>query len=132
MSATTILLEVHKLNDVSDHLRSLAGQHPVVSKGSSPSRHTFATAPLYWKSCPRRKCRTQLWKTTLPDLEKTYDVTLEGFGDALALTVAYKWRETDDAGENDGEELTATQPRKWAGERHVPGDSDEQSRPCQH
>jgi hypothetical protein len=33
MSATTILLEVHKLNDVSDHLRSLAGQHPVVSEG---------------------------------------------------------------------------------------------------
>jgi len=33
MSATTILLEVHKLNDVSDHLRSLAGQHPVVSGG---------------------------------------------------------------------------------------------------
>ena len=33
MSATTILLEVQKLNDVSDHLRSLAGQHPVVSEG---------------------------------------------------------------------------------------------------
>jgi hypothetical protein len=32
----------------------------------------------------------QQWKTTLSALEKTYDVTLEGFGDALALTVAYK------------------------------------------
>ena len=33
MSANTILLEVQKLNDVSDRLRSLAGQHPVVSEG---------------------------------------------------------------------------------------------------
>ncbi len=33
MSATTISLEVQKLNDVSDRLRSLAGQHPVVSEG---------------------------------------------------------------------------------------------------
>jgi hypothetical protein len=33
MSSTTILLEVQKLNDVSDRLRSLAGQHPVVSEG---------------------------------------------------------------------------------------------------
>jgi hypothetical protein len=33
MSATTLLLEVQKLNDVSDRLRSLAWQHPVVSEG---------------------------------------------------------------------------------------------------
>ena len=33
MSATTILLEVQNLYDVSDRLRSLAGQHPVVSEG---------------------------------------------------------------------------------------------------
>jgi hypothetical protein len=33
MSATTILLEVQKLHGVSDRLRSLAGQHPVVSEG---------------------------------------------------------------------------------------------------
>jgi response regulator RpfG family c-di-GMP phosphodiesterase len=29
--------------------------------------------------------RTQQWKTTLSDLEKAYDIALEGFGDALAL-----------------------------------------------
>lgn len=33
MYATTILLEVQKLNDVSDRLRALAGQHSVVSEG---------------------------------------------------------------------------------------------------
>ena len=90
MSATTILLEVHKLNDVSDHLRSLAGQHPVVSEGLlAISSHVRNSATIL-EELSRRKCRTQLWKTTLSDLGKTYDVTLEGFGDALSLTVAWK------------------------------------------
>jgi hypothetical protein len=33
MPATTILLEVQKLNDVSARLDYLAGEHPVVSEG---------------------------------------------------------------------------------------------------
>jgi hypothetical protein len=36
------------------------------------------------------RCLASLAKTTLSDLGKAYDVTPEGFGDALSLTVAFK------------------------------------------
>jgi hypothetical protein len=47
MSATTILLEVQKLHGVSDRLRSLSGQHPVVSEGLlAISSHVRSSATL--------------------------------------------------------------------------------------
>jgi len=47
MPANTILLEVQKLNDVSDRLRSLAGQHPVVSERLLViSSHVRNSAPI--------------------------------------------------------------------------------------